>query len=213
MTRQPLAYIFDLDGTLIDSLRDIAESINAGLELLGLPPRPVDDYRYLVGEGVPMLCRRLLGETHPHYLGRLAELGRAQYRLRPLRHTRPYVGVCDVIGRLSRSATRLAVLSNKPHELTRLCVEAFWPEGVFHHVAGYVEERLRKPNPESVHRICEALRVAPAETCLVGDTPTDVETARNAGAQCIAVTWGFRTRADLLAAGATRIIDHPGELL
>jgi phosphoglycolate phosphatase len=210
--KPPLAYIFDLDGTLVDSLRDIAESMNAALELLGLPPREVTDYRYMVGEGVPVLCQRLIGGTHPQYLQRLAELGRAQYRLRPLRHTRPYIGIPELIARLGERGGGLAVLSNKPQELTTLCVDGLWPCGVFRSVVGYTEERLRKPNPETLLRICHDLGVAPADALLVGDTPTDVETARNAGVRCTAVTWGFRTRQDLLAAGAAHIIDDPAEL-
>lgn len=208
----PRACVFDLDGTLVDSLRDIAESLNACLELLGLPPHPVEAYRYMVGEGVPMLCRRAIGESHPHLVARLAELARARYRTRALQHTRPYDGVPELVARLGQSGVRLAVLSNKPHDLTERVVRAFWRNGPFDRIYGYIEEEYRKPSPKYLTRICRELGVPPGDTWVVGDTPTDVQTAQAAGAVPIGVTWGFRTRADLEAAGAARIVDHPDEL-
>ena len=132
----PRACIFDLDGTLVDSLRDVAEAFNDCLELLGLPPRPIEDYRYLVGEGIPMLCDRAIGSTHPHMITRLTELARAQYRVRPLRHTKPYPGVSALLDRLHACGVKLAVLSNKPHELTERVVRAFWPDNLFDRVQG-----------------------------------------------------------------------------
>jgi phosphoglycolate phosphatase len=207
------ACIFDLDGTLVDSLRDIAEALNECLVLLGLPPRPVNDYRYMVGEGVPTLCQRVIGQTHPLLVGRLIELARARYRVRPLRYTRPYPRIVPAIRKLRRAGLRLAVLSNKPHELTVRVVRAFWPQDAFGSIQGYVEEEHRKPDPFYVYRICGALGLAPQQVCLVGDTPTDLETARRAGAAFIGVTWGFRTRDDLAEAGATRLVDRPEELV
>ena len=204
--------IFDLDGTLVDSLRDIAEALNECLELLGLPKRPVEDYRYMVGEGVPKLCERAIGDTRPHLVPRLAELARPRYRVRPIAHTRPYPGVEDTVARLAATGAALAVLSNKPHEMTVRIVRRFWPN-TFAEIQGYLQEEFRKPHPHYVHRLCAAVGAAPATTWLVGDTPTDVLAARNAGARCAAVTWGFRTRSDLLDAGAECIVDSPAELL
>lgn len=208
----PRACIFDLDGTLVDSLRDVAESLNECLELVGLPPRPVDDYRYMVGEGIPRLCERAVGQTHPHLVLRLADLARAVYRTRVLQYTRPYPGAVQLVERIRARRIKLGVLSNKPHELTLRVVNAFWPNGCFDSVCGYIEEEYRKPSPYYVRRICAALRVRPAETWVIGDTPTDVETARAAGAVGIGVGWGFRPRADLEAAGARLVVDRPDEL-
>jgi phosphoglycolate phosphatase len=210
--RVPKACIFDLDGTLVDSLPDIAEALNECLELLGLEQRPIEQYRYLVGEGVPTLCRRALGETHPHLVARLTELARPRYGARPLRYTRPYPGVPQLIERLRARNIKLAVLSNKPHDLTIRVVGAFWPDDEFECIQGYVDEAQRKPDPFYVLRLCEQLAVSPGETWLIGDTPTDVATAARAGAVCVGVTWGFRTRADLDAAGARYIVDHPEEI-
>jgi len=208
----PRACVFDLDGTLVDSLCDIAESLNHCLELLGLSTYDLDRCRTMVGEGVPTLCERALGHTHSHLVHRLVELVRPHYRTRALRHTRPYPGVPELIGRLRDCGVRLGVLSNKPHESTVRVVEAFWSDGCFAAVRGYVEERYRKPSPHYLLRMCSGFGVAPADTWYVGDTATDIQTARAAGALSIGVTWGFRTREDLVAAGAERIIDDPAEL-
>lgn len=210
--KPPALCIFDLDGTLVNSLRDIAESFNECLELLGLATYPIDRYRYMVGEGIPKLCARAIGQTHPYLISRLAELARPRYRVRPLRHTRPYPGMVELIECLHHEGVKLAVLSNKPHEMTVSVVRAFWPGETFGRIQGYVEERHRKPDPYYVHRICRDLGVSPSATCLIGDTPTDVETARRGGTVGIGVTWGFRGRADLAAAGAPHIVDCPAEL-
>ncbi len=209
---RPRLCVFDLDGTLVDSLRDIGESLNHCLTLLGLPTHPIERYRYMVGEGVPRLCQRAASEAHPHLVERLAELVRPHYRTRVLHHTRPYPGVLELVECLRADGIPLAVLSNKPHELTTRIVEHFWPEGQFTRIHGYIDEHLRKPSPHYLLRLCEAFGTAPQETWLVGDTPTDVQTAHAAGAYSVSVTWGFRTRKDLMDAGASVIIDTPDQL-
>jgi len=211
--KRPLLCVFDLDGTLVDSLRDIAEAFNECLDLLGLNPRPVADYRYMVGEGVPKLCQRALGRSHPHLVKRLIEIARPRYRIASLVHTKPYPGIPPLVDDLSRRSIQLAVLSNKPHDMTARIVRAFWPNNTFGVVQGYVREERRKPSPTHLHEICETLSVAPADAWMIGDTPTDVLTAHHAGCSSIGVTWGFRRREDLEQASATRIIDQPSELL
>jgi phosphoglycolate phosphatase len=212
-SEQPELYVFDLDGTLVDSLADIAEALNECLVMLGLETYPVANYRYMVGEGVPKLAERAIGKRHPQLVARLAELARARYRVRPLRHTRPYVGIDAAVRELAERGAVLAVLSNKPHELTQAVTRAFWPDGLFAHVQGYIDEQHRKPEPFHFLEICEAAGVAPAAACMVGDTPTDIRTAQRAGARSIGVTWGFRTRADLAESHPDRIIDRPEALL
>ncbi len=204
--------MLDLDGTLVDSLGDIAAALNHCLELLGLETFPIQSYRYMVGEGVPKLCERALGQTHPHLVGRLAELVRPYYRTRVVDQTRPYPGVVELVERLRSAGVRLAVLSNKPHELTVRVVRTFWPNSTFDVIQGYLEEQHRKPSPYYLERICETLGVRPADTWMVGDTPTDIATAQAAGAVGVGVAWGFRPRADLEAAGADLVVDHPDEL-
>ena len=211
--KPPALCIFDLDGTLVDSLRDIAEALNECLELLGLATHPIDRYRYMVGEGVPKLCERAVGATHPHLVNRLIELARPRYRVRPLRHSRPYPGVVAMIERLRQASIKLAVLSNKPHDMTASMVRAFWSDHTFDCVQGYVDEQHRKPDPHYVLRICRELGVSPSEACVIGDTPTDVETARRSGAIGIGVAWGFRSRADLTSAGSAHVVGAPAELV
>jgi phosphoglycolate phosphatase len=210
--RPPRLCIFDLDGTLVDSLRDIAESLNECLELLGLPARPVAEFRYMVGEGVPMLCRRAIGNSHPHYLQRLIEIARPRYRIRSLVHTRPYAGIPEAVRAIRGCGVRVGVLSNKPHDMTVRMVRHFWPDREFEFIQGYVEERYRKPDPYYLCQMCSMAEVDPSQACLIGDTPTDILTAANAGAQALGVTWGFRTREDLEQAGATRIVATPHEM-
>ncbi len=204
--------MLDLDGTLVDSLQDIAESLNWCLDLLGLPPLAVAACRYMVGEGVPVLCQRAIGAAHPHLVARLAELVRAVYRTRVTRHTRPYPGVPELVDRLRRRGIRLGVLSNKPHDMTVRVVRAFWPDGVFAAVYGYVTEEHRKPSPFYLLQMCNELGIRPADTWMIGDTPTDVATALAAGAVPVGVTWGFRKREELEAAGAQWIVDRPEEI-
>lgn len=208
----PKLCVFDLDGTLVDSLADIASAVNACLELLGLPRRPLPDFRYLVGEGVPRLCEQALGASHPHLVGRLSELTRAFYRTRIVEQTRPYAGIPELVSRLRRAGVALAVLSNKPHELTVRVVDAFWPRGTFAHVQGYVREEHRKPHPFHVYEICAMLGVTPGDAWVVGDTSADMQAARAAGAVAIGVSWGYRPVAELQEAGAVRIVHTPEEL-
>ena len=210
-THQTRLCIFDLDGTLVDSLRDIAEATNECLELLGVTTFELTSYRYLVGDGIVKLAERCIGASHPYLVPRLIDLVRARYRLRPLLHTQPYDGVGGLVKALKANGRRLGVLYNKPHDMTDRITRAFWPDE-FDRIQGYVGDHFRKPNPHFILDICEKLNVAPADACLIGDTPTDVETARRAGCRCIAITWGFRTRADLSEAGATCIVDTPQQV-
>ncbi len=210
--KRPDLCIFDLDGTLVDSLRDIAEAFNECLELLGLPPREISAYRYLVGEGIVKLSERAVGHTHPHLVRRLVELARPRYRLKCLVHTRPYRGIPELARSLAASGMKMAVLSNKPHEMTTRISREFWGADVFPVVQGYDREENRKPSPHHVLRICRHCGVEPSRTLLIGDTPTDIQTARNSGAAICSVTWGFRPREELLAAGADWIIDEPEEM-
>jgi phosphoglycolate phosphatase len=208
----PKACVFDLDGTLIDSLADIAGALNRCLGLLGLPGHPIERYRYMVGEGVPKLCERAVGKTHPHMVARLAELARPAYRAQLIGQTKPYAGVNNLVAALRDADVPLAVLSNKPHDLSVRIVRHFWPDGDFASVYGYLEEGHRKPSPKYLLRICDELGVSAAQTWMIGDTPTDMETARAAGAVGVGVTWGFRPRDDLAAAGASQLVDSPAAL-
>ncbi len=205
--------VFDLDGTLVDSLRDIAEATNDCLELLGREPRRVQDYRYMVGEGVPALCRKACAGEPEWLVNRLTELVRARYRTALLRHTAPYSGVDGLVRALHGRGARLGVLSNKPHDMTVRIVRAFWQEAVFEQVHGFEPAFPRKPDPARLVAMMAVAGASGEQTWMVGDTPVDVETARRAGARSLSVTWGFRSREDLLACGAERLCDSPDEAL
>lgn len=209
----PRGILFDLDGTLVDSLVDIANACNHCLELLGIAPRPINDYRHLVGEGIPRLCQRAIGDSHPRLLGRLEELMRARYRAFPQVETRPYPGIEALVAALRDRHIPLGVLSNKPHELTAPMTASFWGDGVFAFVQGYDGENRRKPDPHHLLRFAELIGCRAKEVWLVGDTGVDIETAANAAANGIAVTWGFRPREELVDAGAKWLIDTPADLL
>jgi len=208
------AVIFDLDGTLLDTLADIAESANRALSAEGFAGHPIDDYRGFVGNGVSMLMQRALPEDHrhPETIARCAEQFRTVYRENWNVRTKPYAGIRDVVRQLVERRWKLGVLSNKPHEFTVKCVDEFF-DGEFQSVLGQRDGVLPKPDPSGVFEIVQQLAV-PLDRCLfVGDSSVDMETARNAGTTAVGVTWGFRSRQELLDHGAQIVCDTPAQLL
>jgi phosphoglycolate phosphatase len=202
------AVIFDLDGTLADSLRDIAEHMNATLVAAGLPPRPISDYTPLVGEGVRALVRRAVPDGD---VDALVAAFRARYRAAPVRHTRAYPGIDAMLDELAARGLRLGVLSNKPHDLTVAVVAALF-DARFSAVFGEREGVAKKPDPAAAVAVARALEVEPSRCALVGDSATDIATARAAGMRAIGVSWGLRPRQELVEAGADAVIDAPVEL-
>jgi phosphoglycolate phosphatase len=210
------AVIFDLDGTLVDSLADIAESVNTVLAELGFATHPLASYRSFVGDGMVMLARRVLpehlradDETVASFVKRLKEV----YGGRSDRLTAPYDGIADLLDALVEEGIAMAVLSNKPHELTVGLVGRLLAAWSFAPVFGERPAVPRKPDPSAALEIAERLGLAPADILYVGDTPTDLATARAAGMPAIAAAWGFRSEAELREAGATRVAHHPSDVL
>jgi phosphoglycolate phosphatase len=208
------AMIFDLDGTLIDSLQDIADATNNALAAFDLPQHGVDDYRRFVGNGVQALLARALppqwAATPPE---RFIETFRQFYRYHLNRKTRPYPGIVSVLEQLAAAGLRLAVLSNKPHELTGRCIETFFPHIAFTSVFGQRDGIPRKPDPTAALEIARMLAIPQDKCGFVGDSAVDMATGRCAGMRCIGVSWGFRPREEMIDAGADLIIDQPEELL
>jgi phosphoglycolate phosphatase len=204
--------IFDLDGTLVDSLRDIADAMDHVLGELGLPRHTHEQYARFVGEGARILVRRALGERLDLEEEALAAL-RARYSSRSLVHTRPYPGIEALLDELAHRSVPTAVLSNKPHAATVQVVGTLFPRHPFALVLGDRAGHPRKPSPESAFEIARAFGLAPGEVLFVGDTAIDVGTARAAGMIAVGVEWGMRPRAELERAGAARVITAPGELL
>jgi len=205
------AGIFDLDGTLIDSIGDIGGAMNAALAAHGLPVHPIAAYNRFVGDGVQKLVERALGGRDELADAVLAEY-RREYAERLLATTVPYPGVLDAVDALAERGIALAVLSNKPQPATQRIVAALFP-GRFRVVYGERAGVPRKPDPTAALEIATALGVAPAETAFVGDTAVDMRTAVAAGMHAVGVLWGFRGRDEIAGAGARALVTTAHELV
>ena len=206
------AAIFDLDGTLIDSLQDLADSMNETLAALAFPEHHLDAYRYFIGDGVHSLIARALPaevrEDAPT-VQRATELYRAAYGANWHRTTAPYAGIMELLHDLRSAGVPLAVLSNKPQHFTALCVEHFFPQQPFTVVFGQRDHVPRKPDPAGAWEIAATLQLPPEKIAFIGDTSTDIRTGIAAGMVTVGVTWGFRPRRELEGAGATIIVHDP----
>lgn len=209
------AVLFDLDGTLADTLQDLAESMNAALACMGRARHPVAAYRQFVGNGIRVLCQRVLGGDPPDEtrIEKLLPLMRREYAARQFDHTVLYPGIAALLRGLRERGVRRAVLSNKPHALTVEMVERLCGVDTFDLVQGHVEARPLKPDPAGALHVAEALGLAPQAFVFLGDTDVDMQTARAAGMFPVGALWGFRDRTELRASGAQAVIEHPGELL
>ena len=206
------AYIFDLDGTLLDTLPDLVRLTNMVLEERGWPTRTHDEILSFVGNG----GRNLLGRAAPHDApeGEVDEAFARWQELYPAyghELTKPYEGIPETLARLKERGAKLGVLSNKFDAAARSVIEEHFP-GLFDLVCGECVEIPRKPDPTGLKKMMENLGVAPAEVAYVGDSTTDVEVARRAGTSAIAVAWGYRSAAELDAAGPDRFIFSPADL-
>lgn len=209
------AILFDLDGTLLDTLADIAASANEALLQFGFARHPVGAYRQFVGAGV----RRLFAQALPpaaattDQIARCAEAFRAAYGRRWNAETRPYAGIPELLDALTRRGMPLSVLSNKPHAFTLQCVGHYFPATEFRMVLGEGPETPPKPDPAGANRIIAAMGLPASRVLYVGDTPIDMQAARAAGARPVGALWGFRSRDEIVAGGAQTLIAHPRELL
>ena len=207
------AVLFDLDGTLADTLRDIGESVNHALASVGLPTHEIAPYAAWVGDGVPMLCRRAMGGQRVDRLDEVVRSTGENYRRHFMDHSVLYPGIADLLDALQRRAIPVGVLSNKPHEFTVPLVRGLCGRWELAAVEGCREGALRKPDPRVARTLCTALGATPGETAFVGDTAVDIHTAHNAGMISVGVTWGFHGIDELREAGAMHVIDRPVELL
>jgi len=207
-------YIFDLDGTLLDTLADLTASVNYALRQYQMPVHSQESVRGMVGNGVRLLMRRAVpgGEDNPLFEDVFATF-RHHYMEHSLDTTRPYAGITETLQELRKRGARLAVVSNKFYAATQELVAHFFPE-VEVAIGEHEAEGIRKkPAPDTV---CEALRqlgCTKEGAVYVGDSDVDVETARNSGLPCISVLWGFRDREFLVQHGAATFISRPEELL
>jgi phosphoglycolate phosphatase len=209
------AVMFDLDGTLLDTLEDLADSMNAVLERLGFPCHPVEAYKYFVGDGMPNLVRRALPADRRD--GTAVESGsqamREEYAERWRAKSRPYDGVPEMLEGLIERGLKLTILSNKPDDFTKMTVEALLPDWNFNVVRGVLAEVPRKPDPTAALRIAEGLGIPPGDFLYCGDTDTDMKTAVAAGMVPLGALWGFRDARELRDAGAAILLERPEDLL
>ncbi len=209
------AVIFDLDGTLLDTLADLANCMNAVLAASGYATHPETAYRYFVGEGMEMLVQRTLPPScrgDEEVAARLADM-RTEYGKRWAETSRPYDGVPEMLDGLAERRVPVAVLSNKPEEFTCLTVQTLLPRWNFAEVRGMRADTPAKPDPAGAIAVAGSLGIDAAQTVYVGDTATDMKTGTSAGMYTVGVTWGFRERDELVAHGAHRIIDSPDQLM
>ena len=205
--------IWDLDGTLADTLQDIAGAANAALQSAGLPPRAVEEFRGLVGSGVHILLERASGESDPALLERMIRVFGDHYERHGLDHTRLYPGVAEALTGLSDGSVPMSVLSNKPHEYTLMVAgELLGPWG-FVQILGLQEGMPRKPDPTVALDLVRRMGLFPGVVAFIGDSEIDMQTARNAGMYPIGATWGFRTDDDLVRAGAESLVFHPEQVV
>lgn len=209
------AIIFDLDGTLLDTLEDLCDAVNRVLARNGFAPHPQDAYRYFVGDGAAMLFRRALPAAHQDEatLHRCLMDFRDDYGQHWNVKTRPYAGIPEMLDALVAQGARLAVLSNKPHETTEKCVAGLLSKWRFDVVLGQREPLPKKPDPAGALAIAAGLEVHPDEILYLGDTGTDMKTAVSAGMYPAGVLWGFRAAGELVENGARSLVSHPMEVV
>lgn len=209
------ACIFDLDGTLADTVESIAYVANQVLAGFGLPAQPVNNYKYYAGDGGDVLmerCMRAAGGDFTH-LAEGQKLYREIFAKNPLYRVTAFDGMKETLAELKKRNVKLAVLSNKPSEATNLAVTGLFGEETFEIIQGLKPGMKRKPAPDGAWKIAERLGIKPENCMYVGDTNTDMQTGKAAGMYTIGVLWGFRDRKELEENHADRIIDRPEELL
>ncbi len=209
------AIIFDLDGTLLDTLDDLMDAANYALGQMGYPLRTRDEIRQFVGNGVVRLIERSVPEgTSPQDTERTLSIFKGFYELHKKDKTAPYPGVAELLKALREKGFKLAVVSNKFDAAVKALMEDDVP-GLLHAAAGESEAAgvPKKPDPTMVLRTLDALGVKPERAVYVGDSDVDMQTARNAGLPCISVTWGFRDREFLTEHGAAVFADAPADIL
>lgn len=207
--------IFDLDGTILDTLEDLADATNWVCVRHGWPAHPLEAYKSFVGNGAGKLLERVTPPTvelTPELRKQLMAEFSARYTAHSSDKTHAYPGMPQVLSRLKAAGVRMAVLTNKPHEAARPVVERYYP-GVFDAVQGAVVGAPLKPDPTTLFALMEKLGAAKDETLFVGDSNVDIRTGKNAGLAACGVLWGFRTRGELEAEGADFIVERPEELV
>jgi phosphoglycolate phosphatase len=209
------AVIFDLDGTLLNSIEDLADSMNTVLEEAGFPIHDVDSYKYFVGNGIRNLVCQSFPQTHrdslsvEHFIQNMQE----EYAKRWNKKTRPYDDIPELLDKLEEKNIHMAVLSNKPDKFTKLIVKELLSDWHFSAVYGDREGIPKKPDSKGALEIAGMLGLQPKNILYLGDTGVDMQTASNAGMFAVGALWGFRKKEELVSNGAAALINSPLELL
>ena len=208
--------IFDLDGTIADTVESIAHVGNQTLRAFGLPEIPVKDYNFYAGDGADVQVKRMLAAVPGGDKVDYEEV-RTQYRKwfaeNPFYHVKPYDGILELLEGLKAQGIKIAVLSNKPHGAAVEVVHKIFGQDMFHKIQGQTSEIPRKPSPIGALAVAKEFGALPQECLYCGDTNTDMDTGKAAGMFTIGVTWGFRPRTELEEHHADKIVDQPSEFL
>ena len=211
--------IFDLDGTLLNTISDLGNACNHALGELGMPRHPLDAYNRMVGNGLRRLVERSAPQANPETIDRLIGLTKAYYNRHCTDTTKPYPGIPELLDELARRRVMIAVASNKYQEGTDRIIRHFFPGIPFVAIEGQNEERPIKPDPSILLDVIKAAenasgqRISLCEVRMVGDSTVDIETARRAGIESIAVSWGFSPLADIRTAHPDHIVSSTSRIL
>lgn len=204
--------IFDLDGTIADTLADLADAVNYALDKLGYPVHPYESFNQFVGNGVQKLCYRALPDDKKDETEKLVGLFSEYYNEHFLDKTVLYKGMSETIHKLKSSGIRLAVATNKPQDFARKIVDALLPDVEFISVLGGCSERPKKPDTAIIREILERPPIEDNQVFMIGDSNVDIQTAKNSGIISIGCIWGFRGREELESEGADYIAETPGDI-
>lgn len=206
--------IFDLDGTLVNSLEDISDAMNSVLQDLNYPTHSYDDYQYFIGSGLRNLVSKALPATNndENQIDQCLNLMVEVYRHACTNQTKPYNGIVELLNELISRNIKLSVFSNKADALTKEITAALFPN-CFNPIVGLSVESLKKPNPFEALEISKSLGLKPEEMIFVGDSGIDMQTATNANMLAVGVLWGYRPEEELIANGAKHLLNHPLDLI
>ena len=209
------AILFDLDGTLLDTLDDLADSMNQALSQLGFTTHPVKAYKYFVGDGAEIMAKRALPQNHrePPTIEKCITIMKQKYNERWTVNTKPYLGITDLLDSLQAHNFPMAILSNKPDDFTQKMTAELLADYQFRIVRGARNGVPAKPNPDAALQIADQIRISPSQFMYLGDTDTDMKTATAAGMFPAGALWGFRTAEELKANGAAILVEQPIEVL
>ena len=205
--------IFDLDGTLLNTIKDLGNACNYALSELGLPTHPIQTYPYMVGNGVRKLIQRTCPDADQDTLDKLLFKFREYYDKHNTELTEPYSGIADLLAELAARGINIAIASNKYQEATEKIIHYYFPDIPFVSIQGQIEGRQVKPDPSIIFSILSDFPTPKAKVLYVGDSAVDIETARRACIESVGVTWGFRAVSELRQAYADHIVSTPQEIL